>query len=230
MFQPVLQSSILGRAIAGQAISIDLVNIRDFSASKHKNADDTPFGGGAGMVMMPQPLFDAMENTQTPGAYRVYLSPKGKLFDTAKAKELSQKQHLILLCGHYEGVDQRVIDQCIDEELSIGDFVLTGGELAALVVIDATARFVEGVLGCSESAQADSFSDGLLEYPQYTRPAEFRGMSVPEVLLNGNHAHIQKWRRRQQLLLTKERRPDLFEKIHLTKDDQKLLTEAECKE
>lgn len=230
MFASVLNSSIMGRAIESGSVSVELVNIRDFSASKHKNADDTPFGGGAGMVMMPQPVFDAMEQIGEPEAWRVYLSPKGHALDDRKARELVQQKHLVLLCGHYEGMDQRVIDHCIDEEISIGDYVLTGGELAAMVVMDAAIRFVPGVLGCDESAHADSFSDGLLEYPQYTRPADFRGMPVPEVLLNGNHAHINRWRRKQQLLLTKERRPELFERAQLTKEDKKLLNELDAEE
>jgi len=219
MLEPVLKSSILGRAAQSGLIDTTLVNIRDFSANKHKNADDYPFGGGAGMVMMPQPIFDAMESVYSEGAHRIYLSPKGKVFNAEKAKELSKYDHLILLCGHYEGVDQRVLDNIIDEEISIGDYVLTGGELAALVIIDATARFLEGVLGSKESAEMDSFSDGLLEYPQYTRPADFRGMLVPEVLQNGNHAHITKWQREQQLILTAKLRADLLQKATLSKED-----------
>lgn len=224
MFSP-LQSSILGRAQENGIIRLEVVNIRDFATNKHKNTDDYPFGGGAGMLMMAQPIFDAMEAVCASSAkpHRVFLSPKGSVFNTAKAQELSQMEHLVFLCGHYEGVDQRVLDNIIDEEISIGDYILTGGELPTMVVIDALSRFVPGVLGGADSAHNDSFSDGLLEYPQYTRPADFRGLKVPEVLLGGNHAQINKWRRRQQLKATLLRRPDLLLKAQLSQEDLEYL-------
>lgn len=189
MLEP-LKHSILGRAIQNGIIELEIINIRDYSQSKHKNTDDYPFGGGAGMLMMPQPILDCMDSVCPSGeAYKICLSPRGRLFNSDIAQELAQKEQLILLCGHYEGIDQRVID-LMDEELSIGDYVLTGGEPAAIVVIDCISRFIGGVLGSAQSAHEDSFSDGLLEFPQYTRPAEIRGMRVPEVLLSGNHAKI----------------------------------------
>ena len=199
MLEP-LKHSILGRAIQNGIIELEIINIRDYSQSKHKNTDDYPFGGGAGMLMMPQPILDCMDSVCPSGeAYKICLSPRGRLFNSDIAQELAQKEQLILLCGHYEGIDQRVID-LMDEELSIGDYVLTGGEPAAIVVIDCISRFIGGVLGSAQSAHEDSFSDGLLEFPQYTRPAEIRGMRVPEVLLSGNHAKISQWRREQQLV------------------------------
>lgn len=219
-----LQHSIAGRACQSGALQVEIINLRNYSARKHKNTDDTPFGGGAGMVMLAQPIMDAM--AAVGAAWRVYLSPKGNVLTHKKARELAQKQHLVLLCGHYEGVDQRALDSCIDEELSIGDYVLTGGELAALIVCDAVMRFVPGVLGSAESAGEDSFSNGLLEYPQYTRPADFRGMSVPAVLQNGNHADIARWRREQQLLLTAARRPDLLKTAPLSPADWRFLLES----
>ena len=202
MLEP-LKHSILGRAIQNGIIELEIINIRDYSQSKHKNTDDYPFGGGAGMLMMPQPILDCMDSVCPSGeAYKICLSPRGRLFNSDIAQELAQKEQLILLCGHYEGIDQRVID-LMDEELSIGDYVLTGGEPAAIVVIDCISRFIGGVLGSAQSAHEDSFSDGLLEFPQYTRPAEIRGMRVPEVLLSGNHAKISQWRREQPALAAK---------------------------
>lgn len=226
MFAP-LQSSVLGRAASDGTIKINLINIRDFSASKHKNTDDYPFGGGAGMLMMPQPIFDAFASVSQPGV-SIYMSPKGKTLDDETARELAGFENITILCGHYEGVDQRVIDNLIDREISIGDYVLTGGELPAMVLIDAVSRFVGGVLGRAESALGDSFGDGLLEYPQYTRPADFRGMKVPSVLLEGNHALISAWRRRQQLLLTKRMRPDLLEKAELTPKERRMLEQDDA--
>lgn len=210
MFAP-LRESIIGRAVNASLIELNIVNIRDFSRDKHGKCDDTPFGGGAGMVMMPQPIFDCIA-TLDPGhnALRIYMSPKGKTLDIKSSVKLAQSEHLLLLCGHYEGVDQRVIDLCIDEELSIGDYILTGGELAAMVTVDALLRFVPGVLGSGASAHDESLMDGLLEYPQYTRPADFNGIKVPEVLISGHHANIEKWRREQSLVLTKKLRPNLL--------------------
>ncbi len=209
MFAP-LRESVIGRAIERGKLELEIVNIRDFSEDKHKKCDDYPFGGGAGMVMMPAPI-DAAVNAVDPGrkARRVYMSPKGVLFTQAKAASLSCNGHLVILCGHYEGVDQRVLDLEFDEEISVGDYVLTGGELPAMVVCDCVARLVDGVIS-DGSLIDESFTDGLLEYPQYTRPATYRGLAVPEVLLSGNHAEVDKWRREQSETLTRERRPDLL--------------------
>lgn len=226
MLEP-LKHSILGRAIQNGIIELEIINIRDYSQSKHKNTDDYPFGGGAGMLMMPQPILDCMDSVCPSGeAYKICLSPRGRLFNSDIAQELAQKEQLILLCGHYEGIDQRVID-LMDEELSIGDYVLTGGEPAAIVVIDCISRFIGGVLGSAQSAHEDSFSEGLLEFPQYTRPAEIRGMRVPEVLLSGNHAKISQWRREQQLVITRRNRPDLLAKANLSKKDLAFLEDMD---
>lgn len=209
MFEP-LKQSIIGRACDGGKLQIEIVNIRDYSQDKHLKCDDYPFGGGAGMVMMPQPIASCIEAVDPEHrALRLFTSPKGETLSQSKVAELSLKQDILILCGHYEGVDQRVLDEFIDEEISIGDYVLTGGELPAMVICDCVARYVDGVIS-SASLIDESFSDGLLEYPQYTRPAIFRGVSVPEVLLSGNHAMIDKWRREQSLKITAERRPDLL--------------------
>ena len=212
MFESVLGASILGRARAEGKLSVEAVDIRPFSDRKHKNTDDYPFGGGAGMVMTPQPIYDAVADVRRRGyAGRcVYLSARGKPLTQARVRALAREESLVLLCGHYEGVDQRVLDMVCDEEISIGDYVLTGGELPAMVLTDAIARHIDGVLGSSESAVDESYSDGLLEYPQYTRPRDFLGAEVPEVLLGGNHAYIAAWRREQALLTTARLRPDLF--------------------
>lgn len=223
MLEPMINCSILGRAIKKGILEVEVINIRDFALSKHKNTDDYPFGGGVGMLMMAEPIFSAFEQIKTEYSLSIYMSPQGETLTPEIAKELSQNKHIIILCGHYEGVDQRVIDNLIDREISIGDYVLTGGELAALVVIDALARFVDGVLGSVDSAYEDSFSDGLLEAPQYTRPAEFNGLKVPDVLLSGNHKLISQWQREMQLKVTLEKRPDLLEKANLTKEDKKIL-------
>ena len=227
MFESVMASSILGRAREQGLIEVECVDIRPFSTLKHKNTDDYPFGGGAGMVMLAQPIMDAMDAVTGEGftGKRIYMGPRGTTLTTAKARELAQEEHLVLLCGHYEGVDQRALDACIDEEISIGDYILTGGELAAMVLTDCVSRFVPGVLGSGESAEEESFSDGLLEYPQYTRPREFRGMEVPEILLSGDHAKIRAWRRQESLRATKRFRPDLLEKAELTDKEKKLLEE-----
>lgn len=208
-FKP-LEESIISRAVKADKLEINVINIRDYSKDKHKKCDDYTFGGGPGMLMMPQPIYDAVTSIDGwKSAKKIYLSPKGQVFNQAKAKELSNEDHLILLCGHYEGVDQRVIDLLIDEEISIGDFVLTGGELPAMVLVDSISRLVPGVLGGEESAEIETFSNGLLEYPQYTKPREFMGLSVPEVLLSGDHKKIDNWRKEQSEKLTEERRPDL---------------------
>lgn len=205
-----LSQSILGRAQKSGKLTVDIVDIRDYTEDKHLKCDDYPFGGGAGMVMMAQPIGSAIEAVDPDHkARRIYLSPKGKTFRQEKVFELVEEEHLVLLCGHYEGVDQRAIDLFIDEEISIGDYVLTGGELPAMVVADCVARYVEGVLS-PESLVQESFSENLLEYPQYTRPVEYRGLTVPEVLRSGNHAEIDKWRRAQAEAVTRKMRPDLL--------------------
>lgn len=221
----VLDESIIGRAKRNNFIDIETIDIRKYTDNKHLRADDYPFGGGAGMVMMSQPIFAAFDEmlNQNVKPHTIYMSPKGKVFDQKKAQELSKYPHIAILCGHYEGVDQRVIDNLVDEEISIGDYVLTGGELPAMVLVDSIARLIPGVLGSDESAIDESHSDGLLEYPQYTRPAEFRGMNVPPVLISGHHANIEIWKRQQKLLLTAKNRPDLLEKADLTDKDRKYL-------
>lgn len=211
MFEGPLSTSMLGRARESGLIDIRLHNIRDYTDNKHKKADDYPFGGGAGLVMMAQPIFDCMDAVlEGESAKRILLTPRGRTLNQKIAKDLSSEERLVLLCGHYEGVDERVMN-IIDDEISIGDYVLTGGELPAMVLVDCVSRLIPGVLGSDESAQEESFSDSLLEYPQYTRPANFRGMEVPEVLLNGHHAKIQAWRLEQARLKTALNRPDLLE-------------------
>ena len=232
MFGGVLNSSILGRAREQGLIDVRLMDIRPYSELKHKNTDDYPFGGGAGMVMLAQPIADAMADVCGEDFHgrRIYLGPRGRTLTTDLARELAQEGRLVLLCGHYEGVDQRVLDTCVDEEISIGDYILTGGELAAMVLTDCVARFIPGVLGSAESPEEESFSDGLLEYPQYTRPREWNGLVVPEVLLNGNHAEIAKWRRQQSILATAKHRPDLLEKAPLTEKEKRWLAEQATKD
>ena len=223
-----LNESILKRGREKRLLNVTIRDIRDFTEDKHKTADDSPYGGGAGMVLKPEPIFKAFEamKTEHPGEklLTILLSPQGRVLNQERAEQLSEeKRRIVLLCGHYEAVDERVIHALVDEELSIGDYVLTGGELAALVVIDAAARLLPGVLGDEESAYRDSFGDGLLDHPHYTRPAEFRGMKVPEVLLSGNHAEIDKWRRRESLKATLLKRPELLKTAGLTDDDEKIL-------
>lgn len=210
MFSAVTESSILGRAQDRGILDINLINIRDFSKDKHNKADDTPFGGGPGMVMMAQPIFDALKNIDAGDKRIMYMSPRGRNIDMDLIKELSEEDEIILLCGHYEGVDQRVLDFWNMEEVSIGDYILTGGELPAMVLIDAVARFIPDVLGSQESIADESIYSGLLECDQYTKPRNFEGMDVPEVLLSGNHKMIHLWQYENALRLTKERRPDLF--------------------
>ena len=241
----ILNESIIGRAKEKGLINVNLINIRDFSKNKHKKVDDTPYGGGVGMVIQPDVVYDAyksvisnikdvrnvtnlkkIENTENVEKLTrtrvIYMSPQGKKLDQQKVEELSKQEHLILLCGHYEGIDQRVLDSIVDEEISIGDYVLTGGELPAMVLIDSVSRYVEGVLKDGSTTE-ESFSQGLLEYPQYTRPEVFEGQQVPEVLRSGNHQMIDKWRREQSLKRTLEKRPELLEKVDLSDEDKKIL-------
>ena len=211
MFAP-LKESIIGRAEKSGKIQINIVNIRDYSEDKHLKCDDYPFGGGAGMVMLPQPIGSAVEAVDPDHrALRIYTSPKGRTLCQSCVQKLAERDELLLLCGHYEGVDQRVIDMYFDEEISIGDYVLTGGELPAMVICDAVARYVDGVISAG-SLMDESFAGGALEYPQYTRPAVYKGVAVPEVLLSGNHAEVDKWRKEQSEKITRERRPDLLER------------------
>jgi len=227
MFSSPFKESMLSKAIEKGLIQIRAINIRDFALDKHQVVDDTPYGGGQGMVMKVEPMARAIEwvKSQSPSARTIYLTPQGKPFDQEVARALTLQEHLVLLCGRYEGVDERVKELFVDEEISIGDYVLTGGELPAMVLIDAVARLLTGVLGSDRSAQEDSFSDSLLEYPQYTRPPNFRGRKVPEVLLSGNHSAISLWRRKEALRRTSLRRPDLLAKANLNEEDKKLLEE-----
>ena len=204
-----LKQSIIGRAIEKNIININLINIRDFCKDKHKKVDDTPYGGGAGMVMKPDVVYNAYNSIKDKNAKVIYMSPQGKTLNQKKVEELSKEEHLVILCGHYEGIDQRVLDKIVDEEISIGDYVLTGGELPAMVLIDSVSRYVEGVLK-EDSIKEESFSNGLLEYPQYTRPEVFEGEKVPEILLSGHHENISKWRKEKSLEITKKKRPELI--------------------
>ncbi len=234
MFEAVLKESIIGRAVEKELIELEFHNIRDYTENKHRKVDDYPYGGGLGMLMQCQPIFSAAEGIKAmlgKKPYTILMSPQGNTFDQAKAMELSAYENLMIICGHYEGIDERVTEALVDEELSIGDFVLTGGEIAAMAVVDATCRLVPGVLKEDASHMVESFSDGLLEFPQYTRPPEFMGMGVPEVLLSGHHENIEKWKRYQSLKRTFEKRPELLEKAALSKEDIKLLDKIkkECK-
>ena len=211
VFPGYFEASIIGRAIEKGLIKINILNIRDYSKDKHRKADDEPFGGGAGMVMMADPIFSCIDSLQLPaGSTIIYTSPQGKVFKQQDAKDLANEHTITILCGRYEGVDQRVVDTLVTQEYSIGDYVLTGGELPAMVMVDAIARMIKGVVGKEDSVINDSFYNGLLDYPHYTRPAEYRGMKVPEVLLNGNHKEIDKWRAAQALEKTRIQRPDLL--------------------
>lgn len=227
MFTAPMQESILGRAAGQGLLQVRAHNLRDWAEGKHQTTDDAPYGGGDGMVMKPEPVARALEELRsTSSAARVLLmSPQGQPFSQRHAQRLAGESHLVFLCGRYEGFDERIRQSMVDEEFSIGDYILTGGELPAMVMIDAIARFVPGVLGNATSAATDTFSDGLLEYPQYTRPAVFAGMAVPEVLLSGDHARIAAWRRYQQLLRTLQRRPDLLAESRLSAEDLEILAE-----
>lgn len=219
-----LDESIIGRGKEKGLIDINLINIRDFSKNKHKKVDDTPYGGGAGMVMEPTVVYDAYCSVKEPNAKVIYMSPQGKTLNQQMVQDLAKEENIILLCGHYEGIDQRVIDEIVDEEISIGDYVLTGGELPAMVLIDSVSRYVKGVLK-EDSVQEESFTNGLLEYPQYTRPEVFLGKRVPEVLLSGHHENIKEWRRNQSIINTYVKRPDLLIEIKLSDKEQKMLSE-----
>ena len=224
MFEPVKQS-VIGRATQKNLLEINLINIRDFSKDKHKKVDDTVYGGGAGMLMKPDVVYDAYNAVKTEKSKVIYLTPQGNVLCQSKVESLAKEEHLILLCGHYEGIDQRVIDKIVDEEISIGDYVLTGGEIPAMVLIDSVARYVDGVID-NESISEESFSkDGLLEYPQYTRPETFEGVNVPEVLQSGHHENINKWRRKEAIRVTYLKRPDLLEKANLTDEEKEYIKE-----
>ncbi|MGQ9488970.1 MAG: tRNA (guanosine(37)-N1)-methyltransferase TrmD [Armatimonadota bacterium] len=231
MVEPVVRCSMLARGQQSGALQIHAIDLRQFTHDRHRTTDDAPFGGGAGMVMKPEPFFEAVEYLREQAGWIpariVVTTPQGRLFTQKMAADFAQSPHLILLCGHYEGIDERVCQYLATDEVSIGDYVLTGGELPALVIADAVARLVTGVLGNPESLRQDSFVDGLLAPPQYTRPAEYRGYRVPEVLLSGHHAKIARWRRLQRLLRTRERRPDLWEKAQIPPEDLELLREAD---
>lgn len=212
MIKPILEDSILKRAIESNLIEVNLINFRDFSKMKHKNVDDTPYGGGNGMVLMPEPIYLALTSIEGyEKAHKILLTPQGVTYSQAKAKELSKYDHIILICGHYEGFDER-IRSFVDEEISIGDFILTGGEVAAMAIIDSISRLIPGVLHNEESAPTDSFENNLLEAPQYTKPYDFMGQKVPDILLSGDHKKIDEWRKSESLKRTKERRPDLLDK------------------
>jgi len=212
MFSGILNESILGRASEKGLVSFDVINIRDFTKDKHKKTDDTPFGGGNGMIMTPQPAFDALLSCNAKEKTTIYMSPRGKILDKEMAVDFSKEEDIIILCGHYEGIDQRIIDNFDMKEVSIGDYILTGGELAAMVLIDSVVRLIPGCLSTEDASVEESIYSGLLEYDQYTKPREYEGLEVPDVLFNGDHEKIQLWQFENQLRLTKERRPDLFKK------------------
>lgn len=230
MFEAVLGDSIIGRARENGLIELNFVDIRDFSKNKHRKVDDYPYSGGGGMLMNAQPVFDAYMSVAEGLPYKpltIYMSPQGRVFNQSAAVQMSKEKHIVLLCGHYEGIDQRVIDEIVDMEISIGDFVLTGGEIPAMAVIDTVSRLVPGVLAAETSYENESHFNGLLEYPQYTRPAEWHGVSIPEVLISGHHANVEKWKREQSLVNTLKKRPDMLEKAELTMDDIKFLEKYE---
>lgn len=226
MFRAVLEESILGRAAEKQIIKLVFHNIRDYSENRHRKVDDYPYGGGLGMVMQCQPIFSAVEEIAAEVGkkpYTILMSPQGRTFNQSKAKELSTYDNLMIICGHYEGIDERVTEALVNEEISIGDFVLTGGEIAAMAVVDATCRLIPGVLKEDASHAVESFSEGLLEFPQYTRPIVFKDMKVPEILLSGHHKNIEKWRRYQSLKRTFEKRPELLSRVDLSEEDLRIL-------
>lgn len=213
-FQTLFNYSIIARAIDKKILEISCVNIRDFSKNKHKKVDDYPFGGGPGMVMTPEPIYEAIKSVKSMDSKVIYLSPQGKTLNQEIANRLSKENNIVLLCGHYEGIDNRIVENYIDEEISIGDYVLTGGEIPAMVLIDSISRLIPGVLSSEESFIEESHYDGLLEYPQFTRPREFNGISVPDILLSGDHEKIRQWRKKQSIKVTKSKRPDLINKTN----------------
>ena len=219
-----LDESIIGRGKEKGLIDINLINIRDFSKDKHKKVDDTPYGGGAGMVIKPDVVYNAYSSVKSNNAKVIYMSPQGKTLNQQIVQDLAKEENIILLCGHYEGIDQRVIDEIVDEEISIGDYVLTGGELPAMVLIDSVSRYVKGVLK-EDSVEEESFTNGLLEYPQYTRPETFLGKSVPDVLISGHHENVRKWRKKQEIINTYLKRPDLLKEINLSYEEREMLKE-----
>ncbi len=226
MFESVFGVSIIKRAIDKGLISLDFVNIRDFSSDKHKRVDDYPYGAGGGLVMQPMPIYEAylhLKEKSEDEPYVIYMSPQGKTFNQKKAIELKEHKHLILLCGHYEGVDQRVLDEIVDEEISIGDYVLTGGEIAAMAVIDATARMIPGVLDSEDTFSHESHFDGLLEYPQYTRPPVWHGREIPEILISGHHANIEAWRREKSIEITALKRPEMLKEVKLSEKEKEFV-------
>lgn len=230
MFESVLGESIIGRALKKGIIETEYVNIRDFSEGNYRRVDDYPYGAGGGMVMQPMPIYKAYKSVEgDKKPYVIYMSPQGSVFSQEKARELAKMEHVVILCGHYEGVDERIIEEIVDEEISVGDYVLTGGELPAMIVIDATARMLEGVLDSSETMEAESHYNSLLEYPQYTRPVEFMGRRVPDILLSGHHANIEAWRREQSLIRTKIKRPDLLKKAEITDKEKEMLKKVRRK-
>ena len=225
IFEDIFEWSIIGRAVKKQLVDLGCINIRDFSKDKHKRVDDYPFGGGPGMVMKPEPIYDSIKSVKTDVSKVIYLSPKGKLYNQEIANRLSVEEHLILLCGHYEGIDNRIVENYVDEVISIGDFVLTGGEIPAMVLVDSIDRLIPGVLGSEDSYMEESHYDGLLEYPQYTRPREFRGHLVPPILLSGDHKKIEEWKKYESLRNTYLNRSELLEKRDLTTREKKFLEE-----
>lgn len=226
MFEAVLGDSIIGRARENGLIELNFVDIRDFSTNKHRKVDDYPYSGGGGMLMNAQPVYDAYMSVAGGLDYKpltIYMSPQGRVFNQSAAVDLAKEQHIVILCGHYEGIDQRVIDEIVDMEISVGDFVLTGGEIPAMAVIDTVSRLIPGVLSSQNSYENESHFNGLLEYPQYTRPAEWHGVPIPEVLISGHHANVEQWKREQSLINTLKKRPDMLDRAELTKEDIKFL-------
>lgn len=222
LIETYTKNGIIGRAVENNLFELGITNLRDYSEDKHKKVDDYPYGGGPGMLLKPEPMFNALDAIKKNNSYIIYLSPKGNLFNQQKARELSKQEHIVLIAGHYEGIDQRIIDKYVNEEISMGDYVLTNGELPALMIVDAVGRLIPGVLGCDESSVEESHSSNLLEYPQYTRPESYLGMDVPDILLSGHHKKIEEWRRFKAIEITLERRPDMIKDNNLIEEYNKL--------
>lgn len=222
LIETYTKNGIIGRAVENNLFELGITNLRDYSEDKHKKVDDYPYGGGPGMLLKPEPMFNALDAIKKNNSYIIYLSPKGNLFNHQKARELSKQEHIVLIAGHYEGIDQRIIDKYVNEEISMGDYVLTNGELPALMIVDAVGRLIPGVLGCDESSVEESHSSNLLEYPQYTRPESYLGMDVPDILLSGHHKKIEEWRRFKAIEITLERRPDMIKDNNLIEEYNKL--------